>query len=278
MNKKIVMISTLATVTLGLSGCQNWLYGGGIAPIYSGKVNQKGGYNNNPPIHSTTTPIERSGQGVTIDNGQNNPYGSSGQFPVRPSGVAGTAQSATREQINTPTSETQSTAVASANQGVAAAEQSAAQTIDEVKQSTEQVVETGKNSAASAVRPDTTTASAAAASAVQKAKPATTTSATRSLLQEASQAVRVGDYNKAASALERAHRIEPGNAKILYDIAQIRYAQGQYRQAESFASKAANYSKSSVLSKKIWRLLSNSRKALGNASGAAAAAQKAASF
>lgn len=109
-------------------------------------------------------------------------------------------------------------------------------------------------------------------------KPATPTSATKALLQEARSAVGAGNYEKAASALERAHRIQPSNAKILYDIAQIRYAQGKYRQAESFASKAANYSKSSALSKKIWTILANARRALGNTSGAAAAAKKAANF
>lgn len=111
-----------------------------------------------------------------------------------------------------------------------------------------------------------------------KTSPAKTPTATTALLQEARVAVAAGSYDKAASALERAHRIEPGNAKILYDIAQIRYAQGKYRQAESFASKAANYSGSKILSKKIWNLLSNSRRALGNASGAESAAKKAATF
>lgn len=108
--------------------------------------------------------------------------------------------------------------------------------------------------------------------------PKTTPSATTALLQEARNAVATGKYDKAASALERAHRIEPGNAKILYDIAQIRYAQGKYSQAESFASKAASLSKSPSLSKKTWMLLSNSRKALGNNIGAKTAARKAASF
>lgn len=108
--------------------------------------------------------------------------------------------------------------------------------------------------------------------------PTTTKSATRALLQEAKGAVSAGQYDKAASALERAHRIEPGNAKILYDIAQIRYAQGKYRQASSFASKAATYSNSPALSKKVWSLLSKSRKQLGNNTGATAAAEKAASF
>lgn len=122
------------------------------------------------------------------------------------------------------------------------------------------------------------TATTAATAAVKPPKPASPTTATKSLLKEARAAVAAGQYDKAASALERAHRIQPGNAKILYDIAQIRYAQGNYRQAESFASKAANYSKSSALSKKIWTILANSRRALGNTTGAEAASKKAANF
>ncbi len=112
-----------------------------------------------------------------------------------------------------------------------------------------------------------------------KANPSAPQSATKSLLQQARAAVSAGDYDKAASALERAYRIEPGNAKILYDIAQIRYAQGNYVQAQSFAGRAASYTAGNPkLAKKVWTILANSRKALGNASGAAAAAQKAASF
>ncbi len=102
---------------------------------------------------------------------------------------------------------------------------------------------------------------------------------TQLLLKEANDAVKNNNLPKAASALERAHRINPGNATILYDIAQVRYAQGKYAQAESFASKAATHaSNSPTLAKKIWRLLAKARKASGNASGAASALKKAASL
>ncbi len=103
-------------------------------------------------------------------------------------------------------------------------------------------------------------------------------SATEALLEEARKAVASNDLDKAASALERAHRITPKDAKILYDIAQIRYAQGKYTQAESFASKAATYAKSPSLSKKIWQKLSQTRQAMGNTTGAKTAAAKAASY
>lgn len=109
-------------------------------------------------------------------------------------------------------------------------------------------------------------------------KPAGTGSAVKDLLQSAKKAVVAGNYEKAASELERAHRIKPGDAKILFDIAQVRFAQGKYSQAESFASRAAGVAKSARMKKKIWTLLSKARKALGNNSGAASALKKAQSF
>ncbi len=113
---------------------------------------------------------------------------------------------------------------------------------------------------------------------VAKAEPQRPQNAAQALIMEARDAVQAGNYEKAASSLERAHSIEPRNAKILYDISQIRYAQGKYVQAESFASKAAGLSTNNSLSKKIWSLLANTRKALGNQTGAKLAQQKANSF
>lgn len=174
---------------------------------------------------------------------------------------------------------------AAATQRVEEAKAAATETLEETKTTatktaTEAVTsatETASNTATQTVQSGAETVGAAVATATPP-KPASSGSATTALLQEARSAVSAGNYEKAASALERAHRIQPGNAKILYDISQIRYAQGKYRQAESFASKAANYSQSNTLSKKIWTMLANSRKALGNTSGAAAASKKAANF
>lgn len=177
---------------------------------------------------------------------------------------------------------------AAATQRVEEAKAAATETLEETKTTatktaTEAVTsatETVSNTATQTVQSSAEKAGAAVATATTTTppKPASSGTATTALLQEARSAVSAGNYEKAASALERAHRIQPGNAKILYDISQIRYAQGKYRQAESFASKAANYSQSNTLSKKIWTMLANSRKALGNTSGAAAASKKAANF
>lgn len=162
-----------------------------------------------------------------------------------------------------------------------AAKQTATQRVEQTTKTASKQVETVQKAAAETATAATvvaTSAQSTATAAVTPPQPASPTSATKVLLKDARTAVAAGDYEKAASSLERAHRIQPGNAKILYDIAQIRYAQGKFRQAESFASKAANYSKSTTLSKKIWTILANSRRALGNTTGAAAAAKKAANF
>lgn len=48
----------------------------------------------------------------------------------------------------------------------------------------------------------------------------------------------VGDYERGASELERALRIEPGNAELWHRLARLRYRQGQFAQAVHLASKS----------------------------------------
>lgn len=267
---------------------------------------------------TTTASIEQPSNDMAVNTSRNNPYSTYGSdsaetgvqvIPAQPmrttaSTAATTAQTVANSTVNSAantastvtngaTSATSSATNAVTN-GVTYAQQDISNTVNSgtqyvnnataaadtrIKEATEVLAQaqTGAETAETAVSTAQTATQTAQNTATTAAKTATP-SATTALLQEARAAVGSGDYDKAASALERAHRIEPGNAKILYDIAQIRYAQGKYSQAESFASKAASLSGSSSLSKKAWTLLSNSRKALGNASGAASAAQKAASF
>ncbi|PIE46349.1 MAG: hypothetical protein CSA45_00095 [Gammaproteobacteria bacterium] len=371
MNKQFLLLPLAALAALALSGCNNLLYDGSVAPVYSGVSAKTGKKRPAPTVLNTTQSIEKPAAAPTVINSQKNPYSSTVQAR-RPSGmtntttnipanvttaptasiensttqaqksaanmsetVAGTATTQTPLSAGAQTSATndprikEASAVLAAANGTADTATTAAQSINNqvnrpsavmskadkvtakasatansasntvsnsAKTVKNTVQNTAKNStqqaavaataatAASATAATTTVktatakASQAAVDTAKKVAPATTKSATKSLLQEARTAVSAGNYDKAASALERAHRIEPSNAKILYDIAQIRYAQGQYRQAESFASRAAGYSTSKTLSKKIWTLLSNARKALGNTTGANAAAQKAATF
>ncbi len=95
------------------------------------------------------------------------------------------------------------------------------------------------------------------------------TNAVQTLLNEANQAVRDGQLDRAASALDRAVRLEPRNASIWYDLAQIRLHQGRYAQSEQMAKKSIDFASGNTsLVKKNWELISAARKAQGNTSGA----------
>ncbi len=89
------------------------------------------------------------------------------------------------------------------------------------------------------------------------------------LLDSADKYVKGGQLDKAGAALERALRIEPRNAGIWHDLAQIRLHQGQYPQAESLASKSNNLAGGNkALQSRNWKLIAAARKAGGNAAGA----------
>ncbi len=295
MNKQLLML-TLGT-SIALTGCDSLLYGNTMAPIFSSNNTPMQTQTPPPILNQPMTPIEQpmSGDAIAIERAQTNPYADA---PLRPnmSGAveqAGQNVNAAGQNVANDPRVKEATEVLAENnpnaplrpgqvaqRPVEQVKQQATQRVNETVAKAENTVAETKTAVTKPVAAAAATAAATATAATEAVRPAPTTtkSATRALLQEAKGAVSAGEYDKAASALERAHRIEPGNAKILYDIAQIRYAQGNYRQASSFASKAATYSNSPTLSKKVWSLLSNARKKLGNNTGAAAAAQKAASF
>ncbi len=62
--------------------------------------------------------------------------------------------------------------------------------------------------------------------------------ATRTLLAQADQLEAKGELEASAAALERALRIEPRNARLWHRLAAVRLAQGQNKQAASFAAKS----------------------------------------
>lgn len=115
----------------------------------------------------------------------------------------------------------------------------------------------------------------ASAQPAEKAEGETAVSA---LLKKASSALGKNDLDGAAAYLENAQRLDPKNSKILYDIANIRYHQGRYKEAESMASRAVQTGGSNAMLKKSWSLISNSRNKLGDSQGAVQAATKAASY
>ncbi|MBR1375452.1 MAG: hypothetical protein IJ566_05165 [Cardiobacteriaceae bacterium] len=98
------------------------------------------------------------------------------------------------------------------------------------------------------------------------------------LIGKANTELKKGNLDKAASYLEDASRIDSGNSKIMYDIANIRYHQGKYRAAEQMAARAARAGGSAGTQKKSWELISHARDKLGDKQGAVAAAEKAASM
>jgi len=63
-------------------------------------------------------------------------------------------------------------------------------------------------------------------------------SAVVALLGSAEKQRQSGDYLRAAGTLERAIRISPRDAELYYQLAQVRYLQGNYHQTEQLCRKA----------------------------------------
>lgn len=58
------------------------------------------------------------------------------------------------------------------------------------------------------------------------------------LLDTAEKQTQNGDYGRAAANLERAIRITPRDGRLYYQLAQVRYLQANYHQAEQLCRKA----------------------------------------
>ena len=103
--------------------------------------------------------------------------------------------------------------------------------------------------------------------------------AVAALLESADKYVKSKQLDKAGAALERALRIEPRNAGIWHDLAQIRLHQGQYQQAESLASKSNSLAGGNRgLQSRNWKVIASARKASGNGAGAEEAEARASQF
>jgi tetratricopeptide (TPR) repeat protein len=76
------------------------------------------------------------------------------------------------------------------------------------------------------------------------------------LLASVDQAMAAGDLERAAALSERALRISPRDAYLWYRLANIRYAQRQYSDAEGFARRALSFAGSNrELTQQINQLL-----------------------
>ncbi|MBL4671884.1 MAG: tetratricopeptide repeat protein [Arenicella sp.] len=76
---------------------------------------------------------------------------------------------------------------------------------------------------------------------------------------------RVGNWESAASSLERALRIEPRNGRLWSRLAQVRYDQKAWQKAIQLAAKSNTLSGgNSNLLRQNWVLMANSHDALGD--------------
>jgi len=108
-----------------------------------------------------------------------------------------------------------------------------------------------------------------------RAKPVTS-AAVSNLVQAAEQQKNAGDMIGAAATMERALRIEPRNAHLWSQLAQVRLAQRQYVQAEDLAFKSnALAAADRDLRRNNWLLIAKARRSAGNVSGARLAENKA---
>lgn len=88
------------------------------------------------------------------------------------------------------------------------------------------------------------------------------------LLDDAQSHVNNQNWDRAAASLERALRIEPRNASIWHDLAQVRLQQRDYQQAENLAQKSNSLAGDNGVQARNWDLIAFSRRAQGDNNGA----------
>lgn len=88
-----------------------------------------------------------------------------------------------------------------------------------------------------------------------------------------------GQLNQAAALLERALRIQPRDARVWNQLADIRMRQQRYPQAESLARKSNSLAGQQYdLLARNWELIARARQQSGNSKGAEQALQQARQF
>ncbi|WP_322520906.1 tetratricopeptide repeat protein [Guyparkeria halophila] len=110
----------------------------------------------------------------------------------------------------------------------------------------------------------------------QSSEPATSP-AVLALVRQADQRRASGDLAGAQSTLERAVQIEPGNARLWLDLAQLRLAQNQPEQAEQLALRAVEHARDNRTLSAAWQLVAKARRAQGDEAGAREAEERAGS-
>jgi tetratricopeptide (TPR) repeat protein len=103
--------------------------------------------------------------------------------------------------------------------------------------------------------------------------------ASRALVNQAQTQMATKNYVVAASSIERALRIEPDNPLLWIELGKVRFAEGNYVQAENMARKAASMSVNAPRAQSsAWRLIADSYRARGKNIEAQEAQARADSF
>jgi Tfp pilus assembly protein PilF len=100
--------------------------------------------------------------------------------------------------------------------------------------------------------------------------------AVKALLSDAASAESQGDYDAAASLLERAMRIQPKDPEVLQAMAEVQLHRQDYQQALGFATRSYDDgSRVGEICSRNWRTISVARSHMGDNSGAVEAEQRA---
>lgn len=106
--------------------------------------------------------------------------------------------------------------------------------------------------------------------------PPTTSAAVVNLLNQAREATRVGDLQRAEVLLERTVRIEPRNAALWHYLAKLRLHQARLQDAMGLAAKSNSLAgNDSKLKADNWRIIAHARQQTGDTRGAREAQDRA---
>lgn len=100
-------------------------------------------------------------------------------------------------------------------------------------------------------------------------EPAPTAAAALALAEQSDAAIAAGDLRRAGLQLERALRIAPRDAGLWNRLAQVRFEQGEFRQAERMSQRSLQLgSGDRALALANWRIIAEARERMGDADGA----------
>ena len=109
-----------------------------------------------------------------------------------------------------------------------------------------------------------------------EAGPRAASSAVAALLDSARTAEESRNYGRAASALERALKVEPRNPELWYRLATVRYRQGRHAEVEALARRSLSLAPGDArLVSRNWRVIAAARGGRGDEEGAREALRRA---